>query len=392
MVPPLGNVLRMLRRWWLALALVTACGSTPAPPARSPSAPRATASAAAATPSALAEPGALSFRVQALATGLTAPWALAFAADGAVWFTERPGRVRVISGGRLLPAPALSLAVAQRPGCEGGLLGIAIKEPYAYVYYTYATGSGNRNRVSRFTISGFSLGSEKVLLDGIPAGSCYHDGGRLKIGPDGQLYVTTGETFQPSLAASPQGLNGKVLALNLDGSGEHVVAWGFRNPQGLAWDPSGRLYVSNNGPTGDLGLCCHDSIFQVQAGGFYGWPWWAGDVRTSYGGSPPQARTAPIAESDDSVWAPSGMTFFGPPGQRPALIVAELSGRALRRLVIDPADPGRVLRQDIVFGAHGRLRDAVAGPDGCLYVLTSNNDGRGTPGPLGDQVLKLCAA
>ena len=342
------------------------------------------------SPSALGPPGPLSFSVQALATGLVAPWALAFGADGTIWFTERPGRVRIMRNGQLLPNPALTLNVAQQPGCEGGLLGIAVKEPYVYLAYTYATSTRNVNRVARFTIAGDALTGQQVLLDGIPGGSCYHDGGRLKIGPDGLLYLTTGETFNPALAASPGGLNGKVLAMNLDGSGEHVVGWGFRNPQGIAWDAAGHLYASNNGPTGDLGLCCHDSISYVQPGGFYGWPWWAANVRTSYGGSPPQQRTPPIANSGDTVWAPSGMAFFALPGQRASLLVAELSGKALRRVIIDPADPGHVLSMSIVLSGYGRLRDVVAGPDGCAYVLTQNRDGRGTPGAADDQALKLC--
>jgi len=377
----------------LALLLAAACSSAAPASTRSPSpagSPAAPSPAGGATPSGLAPPGPLSFDVQPLATGLTAPWALAFGADGTIWFTERPGRVRIIRNGRLLPAPALTLNVAQQPGCEGGLLGIAVKEPYVYLAYTYATSSGNTNRVARFTIAGDSLTAEKVLLDGIRGGVCYHDGGRLKIGPDGLLYLTTGETFNASLAASPTGLNGKVLALGLDGSGEHVVGWGFRNPQGLAWDAAGHLYVSNNGPTGDLGLCCHDSIFYVQPGGFYGWPWWAANVRTAYGGTPPQARTPPIANSGDTVWAPSGMTFFALPGQQASLLVTELSGKALRRLIIDPADPAHVVSTSIVFSGYGRLRDVVAGPDACAYVLTQNRDGRGTPSAADDQVLRLC--
>lgn len=374
------------------LVLAGACTSGAPVTRRSPSpSPSPVASPSISpSPAALAAPGPLNFGVQALATGLTAPWALAFAADGTIWFTERPGRVRVIQAGRLLPDPALTLNVAQQPGCEGGLLGIAIREPYAYLFYTYAGPAGNVNRVSRFTIQGLHLTGERVLLDGIPGGACYHDGGRLKIGPDGLLYLSTGETFHYQLAADPGNLNGKVLAMNLDGTGEHRVAWGFRNPQGLAWDAAGHLYVSNNGPTGDLGLCCHDSIFQVTSGGFYGWPWWAGNVRTGYPSPPAQPRGTPIAESGDTVWAPSGITFFALPGQQATLIVAELSGRALRRLVIDPADPSHVLRQEVVFGGYGRLREAVAGPDGCLYVLTSNRDGRGSPGAQDDQVLKLC--
>jgi aldose sugar dehydrogenase len=375
----------------LSLLLMVACSSS-APPAQHRASPSPAVSAAGSSPSpsGLAPPGPLSFSVHALATGLTAPWALAFGADGTIWFTERPGRVRIIRNRQLLPTPALTLSVAQQPGCEGGLLGIAVKEPYVYLFYTYAGASGNVNRIARFTISGDSLMAQKVLLDGIPGGSCYHDGGRLKIGPDGLLYATTGETFNASLAASPTGLNGKVLALGLDGSGEHVLAWGFRNPQGVAWDRAGRIYVSNNGPTGDLGLCCHDSIFYVQPGRFYGWPWWAGLVRTSYAGPVPAGRVPPILESDDTVWAPSGMTFFAPPGQQASLLFAELAGKAIRRVIIDPANPSHVLSSAIVFSGYGRMREVAAGPDGCVYALTSNRDGRGSPTAADDQVLQLC--
>jgi glucose/arabinose dehydrogenase len=326
-----------------------------------------------------------------VAQGLVAPWSIAFAKDGAIWLTERPGRVRVLRGGRLLPDPALTLDVVTQSGCEMGLLGIALQEPYAYLYYTYRGSSGNTSRVSRFQIQGDRLGGEKVLLDGIPGGSCYHFGGRLAIGPDQMLYVTTGEGYVPSRAANPGNLSGKVLRMRLDGSGEEVFAWGFRNPQGIAFDAAGRLYASNNGPTGDLGLCCHDAVYLVRQGGFHGWPAWAGNVRTSYPqGSLPQ-RVPPIAESGTATWAPSGIAFYAPsPDQRPTLLVAELRGEALRRLVLDSVDPGRVTGQEIVLEGYGRLRDVVSGPDGCAYVLTNNRDTRGQPRPGDDRLLRLC--
>jgi len=335
----------------------------------------------------------LQFNQQSVAQELVAPWAIDFAKDGSAWLTERPGRVRVIRNGRLLTDPAVTISVATANGCEDGLLGIAIGEPYVYVYYTYSGSGGNTNRVSRFSISGDKLVSEQVLVDGIPGGTCYHFGGRLKLGPDGWLYFTTGEGFVASRAADPNSLSGKVMRVHVDGSGREVVAWGFRNPQGLAFDSMGRLYVSNNGPTGDLGLCCNDEVDLVQRGGFYGWPEWAASTRTSYPqGSLPAARIPPVAESGRSTaWAPSGMTFYAPSrDEMPTLLLAELKGEALRRLVIDPADPAKVTSQEIVLQGQGRLRDAVAGPDGCLYLLTSNRDSRGTPRPGDDQVLKLC--
>jgi glucose/arabinose dehydrogenase len=246
----------------------------------------------------------------------------------------------LIRNGQLLPTPALTLAVVSRPGCESGLLGIAVRPPYAYLVYTHLGVQGNVNRVSRFTIQGDRLSGEQVLLDGIPGGACYHLGGRLRLGPDGLLYVTTGDGYVAAHAADRNGLNGKVLSLRPDGSGEEVFAWGFRNPEGIAFDAAGRLYASNNGPTGDLGLCCHDEVDLVGRGAFYGWPAWAANTRTSYPqqGLPP--RVPPLAESGTDTWAPSGITLYAPhPGEQPSLLVAELRGQALRRFVIDANKP-----------------------------------------------------
>jgi len=370
---------------------VTGCGlgggssATPSAGSKTTASPTATA---------LTSPGPLKFTVNAVAEGLVAPWALAFAEDGSIWLTERPGRVRIIRHGRLLAPPALTLKVVTASGCESGLLGIAVKEPNVFLYYTYAGSGGNTNRISSFTIQGDSLVNEKVLLDGIPGGACYHFGGRLKLGPDGLLYATTGEGYVPSRAASASNLSGKILRLHPDGTGREVFAWGFRNPQGIAFDASGRLYASSNGPTGDLGLCCHDEIDYVQQGAFYGWPEFAGTVRTRYGqdGMPAQ-RTGPIAESGNTTWAPSGITFYSPrAGEQATLLVAELRGQALRRLIIDATDPSKVTAQEVVVQGKGRLRDVVAGPDHCAYLLTNNRDTRGTPQAGDDHLFQLCAS
>jgi len=340
----------------------------------------------------MTSPQPLNFMVRSVAEGLVAPWALAFAADGTIWLTERPGRVRIIRKGQLLPTPALSLNVVTNTGCESGLLGIAVKEPDVFLYYTYRGSGGNTNRISRFTIQGDSLVGEQVLLDGVPGGTCYHFGGRLKLGPDGWLYATTGEGYVPSRAASSSGLSGKILRLHLDGSGPEVFAWGFRNPQGIAFDAGGRLYASNNGPTGDLGLCCHDEIDYIQPGGFYGWPEFAATVTTRYGqDGMPATRSGPIANSGDSTWAPSGITFYTPKStERATLLVAELRGQALQRFIIDASDPSKVISQEVVLQGKGRLRDIVAGPDHCAYLLTNNRDTRGTPMPGDDHLFQLC--
>jgi glucose/arabinose dehydrogenase len=375
----------------LAGVAVACAGQQPPVTARTSPAPSVTATPVPATSPAIKDPGPLNASKSTLASGLEAPWAVAFADDGSIWLTERPGRVRVIRDGKLLPTPALTLSVVSQPGCEPGLMGMVIQGSYAYLDYTHSSPSGNVDRISRFTIDADRLTGEQVLLDGVPGGTCYHFGGRIKIGPDGLLYVTTGEGFVASRAADPNNLSGKILRMKTDGSGLERFAWGFRNPQGLAWDSSGRLYVSNNGPTGDLGLLHHDEIDYVQQGQFYGWPAWAGTLRTSYPKGSLPDRAPPLYESDNSTWAPSGITFYAAArDERPALFVAELSGQSVMRLVVNADDPGKVDRVDTVLSGEGRIRDVESGPDGCLYVLTTNRDGRGSPRGEDDRLLKLC--
>jgi glucose/arabinose dehydrogenase len=386
----------MRARIALGLALlVAACTTGPPHPATSPKPSATVASPSpAVSPSPTLRPaGPVSFQQRVIAQGLEVPWSIAFAADGAAWLTERPGRVRVIRNGALLPDPALTLRVVTAAGCEDGLLGIAIREPYAYVFYTYAGATGNTNRVSRFTIQGDHLAGEQVILDGIPGGTCYHFGGRIAFGADGYLYVTTGEGFVAARAADPSNLNGKVIRIQSDGSGRQVYAWGFRNPEGITFDDQGRVYVSSNGPSGDLGLCCHDEVDLVEQGGWYGWPAWAAGTRTSYSGAGlPANRSGPLVESGTSTWAPSGIAWYSPAkDEAGSLYLAELRGQALRRFIVDPADPGRLVSQEVVLSGVGRLRDAHAAPDGCLWALTSNRDGRGSPRPGDDKVIALCA-
>ena len=402
----------MLAGVLLPLVILLACapGSTARrspTPSHSPSKTaqaRATATPSP-SPTALAPPQPLHFQVQPIATGLVTPWQIVFGPNGMALVTERPGRVRALQDGQLQPDPLLTLPVSSTPGNESGLLGMALhpafpNPPWVYLYYTYGGASGKVNRVSRFTYTAGKLASEQVLLDGIPGGVCCHFGGRLAFGPDGDLYVTVGEAQQPQRAQDAHSLNGKILRLGADGGvpadnpfpGSPVYAFGFRNPEGLAWDPSGHLYVSDNGPTGDLGMCCHDEIDLVTAGGFYGWPLYAGNTSTGQQPAGPLPNPVPaIVESGMETWAPSGMTFYAPaPGQQPTLLVATLRGQALRRFVIDPAHPDHVVTQEVVLSGYGRLRAVVAGADRCLYVLTSNRDGRGSPQADDDRVLRAC--
>jgi len=323
--------------------------------------------------------------------GLEIPWALAFAPDGRAFVSERTGRVRVIREGRLEPQPVLTLPVAHVG--EGGLLGLALhprfpNPPYVYVYYTYER-EGLRNRVERLREQQGRLVRDRVILDDIP-GAFVHDGGRIRFGPDGMLYVGTGDARQPSLAQDPRSLAGKILRVTAEGTvpadnpfpGSPVYSLGHRNVQGLAWHPETRnLYATEHGPSGERGFA-HDEVNLVRPGGNYGWP----DLLCGQGGRP--GFLDAVACSGEDTWAPSGADFVTRGAWRGRLLVANLRGAHLRAFVLS-ADGTRVERQEVVLSGFGRLRDVVEGPDGAVYVLTSNRDGRGRPTETDDRILRL---
>lgn len=330
-----------------------------------------------------------------VAQGLVTPWALAFLPDGRMLVTERPGRVRVIIGGQLQAAPWLTLPAIEQAGGETGLMGLAVDPNFArnhfvYAYYTYRAG-GLVNRLVRLRDDQGTGVVDSVLLDGIP-GAIYHDGGRLRFGPDGKLYLTVGDALTPASAQNLGSLNGKVLRMNADGSvpddnpypGSLVYASGFRNPEGLAWHPlTGQLYVSVHGPSNGPPDCCHDAISLVMPGSNYGWP-------AVFGMNGDARYRQPILESGLQTWAPGGIAFGLQGPWKNALLVTELRGQQLRVVHLAAPGYGVVTGQDVWFDQSlGRLRDVVTGPDGALYLLTSNRDGRGTPQAGDDKVLRV---
>lgn len=319
-------------------------------------------------------------RVETLVTGLEVPWELVFLPDGRMLVTERPGRVRVISEeGRLLEQPAAEISAA--PIGEGGLLGMALDPAFernGQVYLYYTTGSGNV--VARHRLEGDRLVEEAPVLDGIQA-SAIHDGGRIHFGPDDRLYVSTGDAGQDELAQDPGSLNGKFLVLEEDvyrgqGKGEEqILTLGHRNPQGFDWQPgSDRLIADEHGPDG------FDEVNLIEEGRNYGWPEVVGADHGSF--------RAPLTVYEDSI-APSGATFVSLPGSvwTGDYLIGALIGEQIRRVGFDGA---RITENEAMFqGRFGRVRTVVEGPDGALYALTSNRDGRGDPRPGDDRVIRI---
>jgi len=320
--------------------------------------------------------------VSVIAEGLDTPWAIAFIPQGLL-ITERKGTVRFVDGSGELGSGAVATIAVKEIG-EGGLLGIAAhpqfsSNKFVYLYYTYSEDGGNTlNRVSRFVYENNKLGGESVIVDGIP-GAANHDGGRIKFGSDGFLYITTGDAQIPSQAQDKNSLAGKILRVDENGNsasgnpfGNASYSYGHRNPQGIAWDKNGILWATEHGPSGtETG---NDELNRIEIGKNYGWP----DIR---GRQTKAGMVTPVLESGaGNTWAPAGMAYLDG-----YLYFAGLRGQALYRISVD--NPGQF---DTFFkNEFGRLREVVAGPDNMLYVTTSNRDGRGVVKSGDDKILRI---
>lgn len=307
--------------------------------------------------------------LEVIAKDLEVPWALAFLPNGDILVTERIGRVRLITNGQLLGEPAITLSQVKQSG-EGGLHGIAIhpkypEKPYVYLYYTYSSDKDNSlNRVSRFNFDGQILKGEKVIVDKIP-GAIFHDGGRIKFGPDGYLYITTGDAQNPTLAQDKLSLAGKILRVKDEGKVE-VYSYGHRNPQGITWDNNGNLWATEHGQS------AQDEINKIQIGRNYGWPIITGEQIQ-------QGMVSPILQSGKDTWAPAGAAFFND-----SIYFAGLRGQALFEYNLETKQLTEHLK-----GQFGRIREVVLGSDNMLYITTSNRDDRGNSSPDDDRIIRV---
>ena len=364
----------------IALALVmglglAGCGDDPEPGERANAPSEATRTAGPDDDVDAGDPAALESRT--VTTGLTSPWGLSATSQEAVLLSERDtGRILRVDPGsgereelRTLPDVV--------PGGEAGLLGLALTpdESALLAYYTVEESS----RIVSMPWDGQSLGEPEVLLEGIPGGAGYHQGGALLVGPDDLLYVGTGDNGVPESAQDRASLSGKVLRLTLDGQpapgnpfDDEVYSYGHRNVQGLAFDDEGRLWAS------EFGANAWDELNLDEAGADYGWPQVEGS-----GGGEGQTDPAVVWRTEDA--SPSGLAYWDG-----SLWMAALRGERLWEIPLGDGDAPVEQPFGHLAGELGRLRSVLAlpGSDGLLLV-TSNTDGRGEVRDGDDRALLL---
>jgi glucose/arabinose dehydrogenase len=292
--------------------------------------------------------------VTEIATGLDTVWSLAWDPDGALWYTERGGLLTRLGG------PSTPVDGVVENG-EAGLMGLEIDERGRFFLMYTAAGE---NRVVRLEDDG----AQTVLVDGIAAWRT-HDGGRIRLGPDGALYASAGDARDETLPQDDGSLNGKILRIDPDSGETAVFSKGHRNVQGLCFAPDGRFYVTEHGP--DEG----DEVDLLVEGANGGWPDTVGNGIANY--TPTIAPAGCVVYDADLI-----------PQWRGSLLFVTLKDESLRRLEL--AADGSVVGEEILYrGDFGRLRDIAVGPDGAVYLATSNLDGRGEPREGDDRILRI---
>lgn len=312
--------------------------------------------------------------LEVLAENLVIPWSID-KVNETFYISERTGSIVKIENGKM-ERQRVQLKKKLAQAAEAGLLGLVLDPNFennrlAFAYYTYGNQvTGQFNRVVVLKQEGNEWTEEKILLDNIPSAE-FHHGGRMKIGPDGKLYITTGDATVPSSAQDLGSLNGKILRMNLDGSiptdnpfpNSYVYSYGHRNPQGLAW-VGNTLYASEHGQS------AHDEINRIMPGANYGWPVIQGDEQKA-------GMQAPLYQSGNETWAPSGME-----AANGKLYVATLRGNAVREFGLQQK------RTRPVITNLGRIRDVFVEGE-YLYFVSNNTDGRGTPDKTDDKLYRI---
>lgn len=325
-----------------------------------------------------------------LAENLSIPWDIVFLSNTDMLVAERTG-VLTYRTGEGIKASIDVPDVLHTRGGEGGLLGMVAhpnfhENKYLYLYLTSSQSeevNASVNTVVRYTYEGGVLTNKKIIVDAIP-GSLYHNGGRIAFGPDGYLYITTGDARVPESAQDITSLAGKILRVTDEGGipgdnpfGTAVYSYGHRNPQGLTWDDAGNLWSTEHGRTNatQTGM---DELNLVISGGNYGWPESEGDTVAS-------GTIGPVIHSGASAtWAPGGAVFYNG-----SIFFGGLKGEALYEAVLNDARDDVVTLTTHLKQEYGRIRTTLVGPDGALYIMTSNKDNRGTERAGDDRIIRF---
>ena len=339
-----------------------------------------------------------SFKVETVIPNLEVVWSIVWAPDGRMFFTERPGRVRVFENGKLRPQPVFVVPDVEPRG-ESGLMSLALHPQFAsnhFLYLSYAYNSnGQQVRVVRYRETPNGFVDRKVIIENVPAAQ-FHAGCRLRFGPDGKLYITTGDATDRQIAQQLNSLGGKILRLNDDGTvpadnpfvgrsdaRPEIWAYGSRNSQGIDFQPgTNLLWETEHGPSGFDGPGGGDEVNIIERGKNYGWP-------TIHHRATREGMESPILEYTPACAPGSGTFYRGSqfPQFKGNFFFGCLRGERIIRVVAN----GRqvVSQENLLEGKYGRIRDIAEGPDGFIYFSTSNRDGRGSPASDDDRILRL---